>query len=95
MVGPLQRVMVCSPSTAGWNQPERAARWQQLGFLHAPDFVVAQAQHDALRLELAATGVEIIEFFDRVLPDARACVLTPKARSYDPAKDTRLYDALA
>ena len=38
MVGALQRVLVCSPRTAGWNQPEYAARWRDLGFHHAPDF---------------------------------------------------------
>jgi len=61
MVGTLQRVLVCSPRTAGWNQPERAARWRDLGFLHAPNFDVAQAQHDALCRELTAAGAEIAE----------------------------------
>ena len=61
MVGPLQRVMVCSPRTAGWELPDRAARWQKLGFLHAPNFAVAQAQHETLCSELSAAGAEIIE----------------------------------
>ncbi len=61
MVGPLQRVLVCSPHTAGWNQPERAARWRELGFQHAPDFVQAQGQHDAMCRELEAAGAEVIE----------------------------------
>jgi len=61
MVGPLQRVLVCSPHNAGWNQPERVARWRDLGFEHAPDFAQAQAQHDALCLELKAAGAEVIE----------------------------------
>jgi len=61
MVSPLQRVMVCSPRTAGWDLPDRAARWQQLGFLHAPNFAVAQSQHEALCHELAAAGAEIVE----------------------------------
>jgi N-dimethylarginine dimethylaminohydrolase len=61
MVGALERVLVCSPRTAGWNQPERAANWRELGFHHAPDFDKAQAQHDALRHELEVTGVEVIE----------------------------------
>lgn len=61
MVGPLHRVMVCSPCTAGWDQPDRVARWQQLGFLHAPNFAVAQLQHEALCRELTAAGAEIIE----------------------------------
>jgi N-dimethylarginine dimethylaminohydrolase len=61
MVGSLQRVLVCSPRTAGWNRPEYAARWRDLGFHHAPDFATAQAQHDALCHELAAAGAEVIE----------------------------------
>lgn len=61
MVGALQRVMVCSPRTAGWNQPDRAARWQELGFHHAPDFESAQSQHAALCRELKSAGAEIVE----------------------------------
>ncbi len=61
MVGALQRVMVCSPRAAGWKQPERAARWQELGFHYAPDFAIAQSQHEALCRELQIAGAEIIE----------------------------------
>ncbi len=61
MVGPLQRVLVCSPRTAGWNQPERVASWRNLGFHHAPDFATAQAQHETLCRELTAAGAEILE----------------------------------
>ena len=61
MVGALQRVLVCSPRTAGWNRPEYAARWRDLGFHHAPRFDQAQAQHDALCHELRGAGAEIIE----------------------------------
>jgi N-dimethylarginine dimethylaminohydrolase len=61
MVAPLQRVMVCSPRTAGWNQPEHAARWRDLGFHHAPDFAQAQAQHEALCRELESAGAEVLE----------------------------------
>jgi N-dimethylarginine dimethylaminohydrolase len=61
MVGALQRVLVCSPRLAGWNQPEHAARWRDLGFHHAPDFAAAQSQHDALCRELEAAGAEVIE----------------------------------
>jgi len=53
--------MVCSPRTAGWNQPERAARWRELGFQHAPDFAKAQSQHEALCRELVTAGAEIVE----------------------------------
>jgi len=61
MVGKLERVLVCSPRTAGWDRMERVARWQELGFLHAPSFATAQAQHEALCAELARAGAEIVE----------------------------------
>jgi len=61
MTGTLERVLVCSPRTAGWNQPERATHWQQLGFQHAPNFTTAQSQHQALSRELEITGAEVIE----------------------------------
>ena len=59
MVGALKRVLVCSPRTACWHQPERAARWRELGFAHPPDFEMAQAQHEALCHELEACGAEV------------------------------------
>jgi len=61
MVRPLERVLVCSPRSAGWNQPDRATHWQELGFHHAPDFEVSQSQHEALCRELHAAGAEVIE----------------------------------
>jgi N-dimethylarginine dimethylaminohydrolase len=61
MTGALQRVLVCSPRTAAWDQPERAARWRELGFQHAPDFATAQSQHEALGRELETAGAEILE----------------------------------
>src|SRR5579864_5266190 len=59
MVGALQRVLVCSPRTACWHQRERAARWRELGFVQAPDFATAQAQHEALCRELEECGAEV------------------------------------
>ena len=59
MVGTLKRVLVCSPRTACWHQPERAARWRELGFVHSPDFATAQAQHEVLCRELEACGAEV------------------------------------
>jgi N-dimethylarginine dimethylaminohydrolase len=61
MVGALQQVMVCSPRAAGWNQPDRVAHWQELGFQHAPDFASAQEDHEILCRELKSAGAEIIE----------------------------------
>ena len=59
MVERLQRVLVCSPRAAGWDQPAVAERWRELGFLRAPDFAAAQAQHDGLCRQLEAAGTEV------------------------------------
>ena len=56
MVGALKRVLVCSPRTACWHQPERAARWRELGFVHPPDFEMAQAQHRGSVSRIAKRG---------------------------------------
>jgi N-dimethylarginine dimethylaminohydrolase len=61
MVGALKRVLVCSPRTACWNQPERAARWRELGFLHPADFEKAQSQHEAMCRELETAGAEVVD----------------------------------
>jgi len=61
MVGALERVLVCSPLTAGWNRLERVARWEAFGFHHAPDFITAQSQHETLCRELRAASAEIVE----------------------------------
>lgn len=60
MVARLQRVLVCSPRAAGWDQAGTADRWRDLGFLHAPDFAVAQAQHDGLCHQLEAAGAQVL-----------------------------------
>ncbi len=61
MVGPLQRVLVCSPQAAGWNDPPRVRRWRELGFHHPPNFETAQSQHAALVRELQSAGSEVVE----------------------------------
>ncbi len=60
MVSPLQRVLVCSPQTAGWNEPDRAGRWRDLCFHHAPEFEKAHAQHQTLCRELQTAGAEVV-----------------------------------
>lgn len=60
MVAQLQRVLVCSPRSAGWDVPARADRWRELGFLHPPEFSTAQAQHDQLCRRLESVGSEVI-----------------------------------
>src|SRR3954463_1061537 len=60
MVGTLERVLVCSPGVAGWNSPDRATQWRELGFRHEPNFQVARTQHDALCHELEAAGAEVL-----------------------------------
>jgi N-dimethylarginine dimethylaminohydrolase len=61
MVGMLRRVLVCSPRTAGWDDPTRIERWDELGFSHSPDFAIGQAQHDALCGILQEAGAEVIQ----------------------------------
>ena len=61
MVGRLQRVLVCSPRAAGWDQQGTAGRWRELGFLHAPDFATAQEEHDGLCRQLEAAGAEVFQ----------------------------------
>ena len=60
MVGTMQRVIVCAPKDAGWARAERVAEWKKLGYVHAPNFALAQEQHDALRQELEFAGAEVI-----------------------------------
>jgi N-dimethylarginine dimethylaminohydrolase len=60
MVADLQRVLVCSPRSAGWDIASRAERWRELGFLHQPEFLIAQAQHDGLCRQLESAGAEVI-----------------------------------
>jgi N-dimethylarginine dimethylaminohydrolase len=61
MTGALERVLICSPRTAGWNDPERQAHWPALGFHHAPDVAEAQSQHEALCRELKTECAEVID----------------------------------
>jgi len=60
MVGPLRRVLVCSPRAAGWNTPGQSSRWRELGFHHRPDFGAAQTQHEELCHQLEAAGTEVV-----------------------------------
>jgi N-dimethylarginine dimethylaminohydrolase len=60
MTGELLRVMVCPPGNVGWNVPGKAAAWRDLGFQHAPDFEVAQRQHETLCRLLSDCGAEVV-----------------------------------
>jgi N-dimethylarginine dimethylaminohydrolase len=60
MVGPVKRVLVCSPATAGWESPTCNAHWQQLGFQHPVKAREASAQHAALCSELESAGAELV-----------------------------------
>jgi len=55
----LKRVLICSPRNAGWDRPEKVKAWRNLAFHHAPDFAVAQSQHEVLCLLLAEAGAEV------------------------------------
>jgi N-dimethylarginine dimethylaminohydrolase len=60
MVGPLRRVLVCSPRSAGWDTPGQSSEWQKLGFLRRPDFGIAQTQHHELCRQLQEVA-EIVQ----------------------------------
>ncbi len=60
MTGELLRVMVCPPSSAGWNISGKAAAWRELGFRHAPDCAAAQTQHEILCGLLREGGAEVV-----------------------------------
>ena len=60
MTGELLRVMACPPRSAGWDRPEWAPAWRELGFQHAPDFPAAQIQHDALCGLLKEASAEVV-----------------------------------
>jgi N-dimethylarginine dimethylaminohydrolase len=60
MTGELLRVMVCAPGNAGWDTSANAAAWRELGFQHAPDFAVAQRQHEILCRLLSESGAEVV-----------------------------------
>lgn len=59
MTGDPKQVLVCSPLEAGWDRPEKTTAWQELGFHHAPNFHVAQAQHESLHRLLQEAGAEV------------------------------------
>ena len=61
MSGTLRRVLLCSPRNAGWDRPEGARRWEELGYFHSPDSVAAQSQHDVLRSALESAGAEVLD----------------------------------
>ncbi len=60
MTGDLLKVMLCAPDSAGWNEPAEAARWEEFGFLHAPETSAAAKAHEALVQALAAIGAEVL-----------------------------------
>lgn len=59
MVGTLQKVLVCAPEAAGWNDAERRATSASLGFPRPPVFEGAESQHRALCRILHEAGAEI------------------------------------
>lgn len=60
MVAPLRRLLLCLPETAGWSDPARRSRWQELGYRREPQTAAAQAQYEALRRELEAIAAEVV-----------------------------------
>jgi N-dimethylarginine dimethylaminohydrolase len=57
MAAPLKRVLVCSPSAAGWGRANRP--WRELGYFHEPDGELAGKQHARLVEILESAGSEV------------------------------------
>jgi N-dimethylarginine dimethylaminohydrolase len=60
MTANLKRVLVCAPGNAGWDRRDKVAAWRDLGFHRAPEFSVAQSQHDVLCRLLTEAGTEVV-----------------------------------
>ena len=74
--GPLRRIYVRAP------REEDTANWEAYGWHERPDPVAAAAEHERLRLTLAATGAEVILGATPVPGDPDAIY------AYDPALPT-------
>ncbi len=101
-------VLVCTPRAAGWDDPARAASWQEIGFLHRPDCRLAEEQHRRMvhRLEecgctvhfLPADGaltLDAVYVHDASLPSVRGAVLLrmgKESRAGEPPAHGRWYD---
>jgi N-dimethylarginine dimethylaminohydrolase len=57
MARPIRRVLVCTPSTAGWDQS--GSPWRELGYFHAPNAAFASDQHETLVRALEGVGAEV------------------------------------
>src|SRR5271166_699906 len=83
MTAPLLQVLVCPPSHAGWNNAEKSAAWQNLGFHHQPDFAAAESQHQALCHLLAEAGAEVV-----ALPPDENRLTLDAVYTHDPSLPT-------
>ena len=61
MVGALQRVLVCSPKTAGWDSAAMRRPLARPRISSRPDFEAAQSQHAVFCANCIVAGAEIIE----------------------------------
>lgn len=72
MTADLMRVLVCSPRNAGWDRREKVEEWRALGFHHAPEFAIAESQHEMLcqLLADAGAGVDHLPWCEELTLDA-------------------------
>ncbi len=63
LVAPLKRVMVKRPTESATD----AARWQEFGYLHAPDAARLRAEHAAFVALVASSGAEVL-YEDDIVP---------------------------
>jgi N-dimethylarginine dimethylaminohydrolase len=101
MTGELLRVMVCPPGSAGWDGSGKAA-WRELGFQHAPDFAVAQRQHELLCGLLIESGSEVLYLpaaesltLDAVYAHDASLATDSGLVLMNPGKKTRMAEARA
>jgi len=110
MTAALQRVILCAPEAAGWNDPARADGWRELGYQWPANGKKAAAQHDILRRRLEEAGVEplLLPAAADLSPDAvyahDASIITDRGavvlrmgkavRAAEPARHAAFYGAL-
>jgi dimethylargininase len=78
LVAPLKRVMVKRPTETAAD----TARWQEFGYLHAPDVERLRAEHEAFVALVAASGADVL-YEDEIVPVPTS--LLDAIFVYDPA----------
>jgi len=110
MVADLRRVLVCSPRAAGWEDPQRAENWVELGYFHPPNVTVAEAEHLQMMASVEESGVDVVSLSEShglsldavyahdasLMTDYGAILMRmgKKNREGEPDAHTRLFESL-